>query len=108
MAATYALSMANEMSRWIGLLEVSAGAPPHVSTVNSKSLAHDALILDSFGIPVASIGAQSLYPGSDDLHIRVDRGSFGAGRSGLGEHDFHLRGPDHAAGHDGMPQRGCL
>ncbi len=54
-AATYALSKANEMPCRIGLLEVSAGAPPHVSTVNSKSLVHDALILDSFGVPVASM-----------------------------------------------------
>ena len=54
-AATYALSKANKMARRIGLLEVSAAAPPHVNTVNSNSLAHDTLILDSFGVPVASM-----------------------------------------------------
>ncbi len=54
-AATYALSKANKMSCRISLLEVSAGAPPPGSTVNSKSLAHDTLILDSFGVPVASM-----------------------------------------------------
>ena len=42
------------------------------------------------------VGAQGLQPGSDDTPVRVDRGSFSAGRSCLGEHDLHLRGPDHA------------
>ena len=56
-AATYALSKANEMSRRIGLLEVSAGASPHVSNMHCRcrSLAHDTVILDSFGDPVASM-----------------------------------------------------
>jgi hypothetical protein len=54
-AATYAMSKANEMSRRIGLLEVSAGAPPHVSNMHFRSIAHDAVILDSFGNPVASM-----------------------------------------------------
>jgi hypothetical protein len=54
-AATYALSKVNEMSRWIGLLEVSAGAPSQVSNMQGRSLAHDAVILDSFGDPVASM-----------------------------------------------------
>jgi len=53
--ATYALSKANEMSRRIGLLKVFAGAPPHVSNMHCRSLAHDAVILDSFGDPVASM-----------------------------------------------------
>ena len=52
-ATMYALSKANEMSHRIGLLEASAGASPHISTVNSKFLAHNAIILDSFGDPVA-------------------------------------------------------
>jgi len=54
-ASTYALSKANEMSRWIGLLEVSAGGPPHVSNMHCRSLAHDSVILDLFGDPVASM-----------------------------------------------------
>ena len=54
-ASTYALSKANEMSHWIGLLEVSAGGPPHVSNMHCRSLAHDSVILDSFGGSVASM-----------------------------------------------------
>ena len=51
-AAMYVLSKANEMSLRIGLLEVSVGVHP---PVNSKSLAHNALISDSFCVPVASM-----------------------------------------------------
>ena len=54
-AATYALTKANEMSRRIGLLEVSEGAPSYLSNMQSRSLAHDTVILDSFGDPVASM-----------------------------------------------------
>ena len=55
-AATYALTKANEMSRRIGLLEVSSeGAPTHLSNMQSRSLAHDTVILDSCGDPVASM-----------------------------------------------------
>ena len=49
------LSKANELSRWIGLLEVSAGAPPHVSNMHCRSLVQDAVIFDSFCDPVASM-----------------------------------------------------
>ncbi len=52
-AATYALSKVNEMSRRIGILETSTGAPLHIGNMNCRSLTHDAVILDSFGNPVA-------------------------------------------------------
>jgi hypothetical protein len=54
-AASYSLSKANEMSRRIGLLEVSAGAPSHFGNTQGMSLTHNTVILDSFGDPVASM-----------------------------------------------------
>jgi hypothetical protein len=54
-AASYSLSKANKMSRRIGLLEVSAGAPVQFGHTQGMSLTHNTVILDSFGDPVASM-----------------------------------------------------
>jgi hypothetical protein len=108
-AATYALFKANEMSCRIGLLEAYTGAPL-VSTVNSKSLAHNTLILNSFGVPVASMAelwrvVSELKASNLALTTRVSELTAEVSAQGglvLGNMTFTS---DPAAGHNGMPKR---